>query len=156
MKYKLTPRYGYQHETPHLPQEFSGVTVQSSVSVPAYRGISPHAAIYIVDNESTLPHVSAEHTSAAITYGTLYPQPMVIGGTYPVHSYVLIREKYFTLNALAHELNHASEFMYWSFKPHSRAITPYNKAEIMAMYTGYMVDNALIAYKHYFRDLLGF
>ena len=93
MKYKLTPRYEYQHETPPLPQEFSGVKVQSSVSVPAYRGIPPHAAIYIVDNESTLPHVSAEHTSAAITYGALYPQPMVIGGAYPVHSYVLIREK---------------------------------------------------------------
>lgn len=81
---------------------------------------------------------------------------MIIGGVYPIHSYVLIREKYFTLNALAHELNHASEFMYWTFKPHPRAITPRNKAEIMAIYTGYMVDNAVVAYKHYFKDLLGF
>ena len=157
MYYTLTPQENYQLDVPRFCGSLSKFKPLSKILLPTYNTqLAPLVLFAVVADDEKIPLLShLTHSWAGIAMG----EDSLIGNIMDnenrrIQSLVLVRQKYFTLNAVAHELSHAAEFIYMSYKNHPRTIKPRTKSEITASYTGYLVDNAVQAYKHHFASLL--
>lgn len=157
MYYTLTPQENYQLDVPRFCGSLSKFKPLSKILLPTYNTqLAPLVLFAVVSDDEKIPllrHLT--HSWAGIAMG----EDALIGNIMDnesrrIQSLVLVRRKYFNLNAVAHELSHAAEFIYMSYKNHPRTIKPRTKSEITASYTGYLVDNAVQAYKHHFASLL--